>query len=54
MIPEIEDENIREVFLYSYRLIYEIASEKIKILAIIHGRQDFSRAIDKKKVTEKK
>lgn len=49
VVPEIEDENIREVFLYSYRIIYQISSEKIEILAIIHGRQDFLKAINKRK-----
>ena len=46
IVPEIGDPNIRELFVYSYRLIYEISSAKIEILAIIHGRQDFHKSID--------
>jgi toxin ParE1/3/4 len=40
-VPEIDDENIREIFMYSYRIIYEIKLEKVYIIAIIHGRRDF-------------
>ena len=29
VVPEIGDVNIRELFLYSYRLIYELSSDKI-------------------------
>ena len=40
-VPEIDDENIREIFAYSYRILYEIKSENIYIIGIIHGRRDF-------------
>ena len=42
MVPEINDPNVREIFVYSYRLIYEVRPSKVEILAIVHGRQDFS------------
>ena len=41
MVPEIDNPNIRELIIYSYRLIYEISSNQIKILAIIHSKQNF-------------
>ena len=41
IVPEIDDPNIRELFVYSYRLIYEISSDGIEILAVIHGRRNF-------------
>jgi toxin ParE1/3/4 len=41
MVTEIDSPNIRELFVYSYRLIYEISSEGIEILAVIHGKRDF-------------
>lgn len=41
IVPEIEDSNVRELIVYSYRLIYEISSKGIEILALIHGKQDF-------------
>lgn len=37
MVPELEDEVVRERFIYSYRLIYEIRGQQIIILALIHG-----------------
>jgi plasmid stabilization system protein ParE len=40
--PEINDENIREIFAYSYRILYEIKSEKVYVIGIIHGRRDFT------------
>ncbi len=42
IVPEISEVNIREVIVYSYRLIYEISSDKIEVLALIHCKQDFS------------
>jgi plasmid stabilization system protein ParE len=40
IVPEIGDSKIRELFVYLYRLIYEISKEGAEILAIIHGRQN--------------
>ena len=37
VVPEIADENIREWFAYSYRVIYRIEEEGITIAAIVHG-----------------
>ncbi len=42
-VPEIGDPKIRELIIYSYRLIYEILPHKIEILALIHGKRDFSK-----------
>lgn len=44
VVPEIGEANIREVIVYSYRLIYEVSSDKIEILTLIHCKQDFSPA----------
>ncbi len=41
MVPELDDEKIRERFVYSYRLVYRIEREKILIIAIIHGKRLF-------------
>ena len=42
VVPEIGDKNVRELIIYSYRLIYELVSNDVQILAIIHGKRDFS------------
>jgi len=41
VVPEIGNPNIRELLVYSYRLVYEISETGIEILTIIHGRRDF-------------
>ena len=38
-VPELGLEVIRERFIFSYRLIYEVNSDEINILAIIHGKR---------------
>jgi len=39
MVPEIQDDNVRELHLYSYRILYEIKTPNIEVLAVIHKRQ---------------
>jgi plasmid stabilization system protein ParE len=39
VVPELEHDNLRERFAYSYRLVYRIENEKILIVAIIHGKR---------------
>ncbi|MFZ5654066.1 MAG: type II toxin-antitoxin system RelE/ParE family toxin [Pseudomonadota bacterium] len=39
IVPEIDDEHIRERFIYSYRLVYRIESMRILIVAVIHGKR---------------
>jgi len=43
VVPELGDENVREVPAYSYRILYEIKTDdEIVVLAIIHKRKDLS------------
>ncbi len=44
VVPEFRDRNIREIFVYSYRLIYRVEDDRVSILALIHGRRDFQTA----------
>jgi toxin ParE1/3/4 len=39
VVPEIGKTNCRELFIYEYRLIYEIEGGVVRILAVIHGRR---------------
>lgn len=41
IVPEIEDPNIRELLIYSYRLIYEVFPNKVEILALVHSKRNF-------------
>ena len=39
-VPEFDEERVRELSLYSYRILYEINTTHIDILAVIHKRRD--------------
>lgn len=38
-VPELGQSAVRERFLYSYRVIYEISAARITVLAVLHGRR---------------
>jgi len=40
VVPEINSSDIRELFLWKYRLIYKVTSHNVYILAFIHGARD--------------
>ena len=39
-VPEFEDENLREVIAYSYRIIYRVESAEVIVAAVIHGKRN--------------
>ena len=41
-MPEIQDDNNREIIVYSYRIDYRI-SDSIEIAAIIHAFKEFDK-----------
>ncbi len=41
VIPELGDDNLRELSLYSYRILYEIKAPEVSVLAVIHKRREF-------------
>ncbi len=40
--PEVDDDNIREIVFYNYRIIYKLTNESILILGIIHAARDLN------------
>ena len=38
-VPETSNEKIREIFVYSYRLIYRLDSDSLLIIAVVHGKR---------------
>jgi len=40
VVPETGDEAIREIFVYSWRLIYRIQPGIVRILAVVHQKQN--------------
>jgi len=39
IVPEIDDPEIRERFVYSYRVIYRVETDRLLIVAVVHGRR---------------
>lgn len=44
MLPEYEREDIREIFVGNYRLIYRITPDEVTVLTVVHGARDLRRA----------
>ena len=42
IVPEHNDEQIREIFIHRYRLIYKINDEEVVILSFVHGAQQYT------------
>jgi len=38
-VPELNDSCVRECFIYSYRMIYELNDNDIHVLGVIHGKR---------------
>lgn len=45
IVPEFEDETIREKIAYSYRIIYRVKDETVTIAAVIHGKRQLEMDI---------
>lgn len=41
VVPELNDPAIREVFVYQYRLQYEVGEARVLVVAFLHGARDF-------------
>ena len=42
VVPESNDPTIREVFVFRYRLMYEIHDDRVVVVAFLHGARDFT------------
>ena len=42
VVPELNDPSIREVFVYKYRLQYEVGEARVLVVAFLHGARDFA------------
>ena len=38
-MPERNDDSVREIFVFQYRIIYEILGTEIHILTVVHGKR---------------
>jgi len=39
-VPEFDDENIRELMVYTYRIIYRLQADEVVVAAVIHGKRE--------------
>jgi toxin ParE1/3/4 len=43
IVPELNDPRVREIFVYRYRLLYEVTEFRVTVLGFLHGARDFNR-----------
>jgi plasmid stabilization system protein ParE len=43
VVPEAEDETIRELLFQSYRIMYRVEADRVLILTVIHGSRDIGQ-----------
>ncbi len=41
VVPEYQEENLRERLYQNYRLVYELRGNRIEVVAIVHSARDF-------------
>lgn len=45
MVPEHEDESLREVFEHPYRIIYRMLEQHIDVVAVVHASRRLPRGL---------
>jgi toxin ParE1/3/4 len=43
MVPDYQDEAIRELIVGDYRVVYRLVGDEVRIIAVLHGSQDLMR-----------
>jgi toxin ParE1/3/4 len=43
MVPEFQDPNRRETFVFEYRLMYRVEPAHIEVIRVVHGRRLLSK-----------
>ena len=41
VVPELNNSKIRELIVYSYRMVYQLENEDVEILTLVHSRKNF-------------
>lgn len=42
MIPEAEDKTLREIIVQGYRVMYRLETDRVLVLAVMHGSRDLA------------
>ena len=45
VVPEYEDETLRELIVGNYRVVYRLRGQRIGIIAVVHGSRDLLRRL---------
>ncbi|HOT46747.1 MAG TPA: type II toxin-antitoxin system RelE/ParE family toxin [Spirochaetota bacterium] len=48
IVPEFSDDSVREVYVSPYRILYQVSSNDVKILNVLHGKRDLENAFKEK------
>jgi toxin ParE1/3/4 len=48
IVPELGKDDVREVFLKSYRIVYRLHDEEIEVLTVFEGHQLFPESLESK------
>lgn len=43
IVPEVGESTLRELFVYDYRLLYQVYQDQVVIRAFLHGARDFAK-----------
>jgi len=46
MVPELGDENVRELLLGEYRIIFRIMEQEVQIISVLNQARDLGRMLD--------
>lgn len=46
VVPELNNNKIRELLIKEYRLIYEVQEKEVFVIAIVHGRRDLNSLVN--------
>jgi len=47
VVPEINDQRYREIFIYNFRLIYRVVGSSVDVLAVIHAARQLEAINDR-------
>ena len=47
-VPELDDPDIRELLVGSYRLLYEVHADAVWVLRMVHGNRDLLLAVGRR------
>lgn len=45
IVPELNREDIRQVHVYSYRIIVRVSDDQIEVVTVIHGARDVAERL---------